>query len=406
MQRSGRVSGVRRAEPADDRQVLSTPFRIGICGSYGGLNVGDEAILESIVGELRRRVNASFVVFSRNREDTLWRHKVEEAVDVHRLSRAELTEKLHTLDLFVLGGGGILFDGEAGIFVKPLLAAHALELATMTWAVGAGPLRDRDERRLVKSALAPAHLVTVRDEQSRLLLEELELPQEIRVVADPALLLEADPFGAELLQREGIEPGMRVIGLSVRECGPAAPDLNLPAYQELLANVVDYVVERMEATVLFVPMEEQDRQLSHGVASRVRNVRRVLLLKGDYSPRQMCALMARMELAIGMRLHFLIFAASRHVPFVALPYGPKVTEFAGSLGMPVAPATNAGQLLAAIDRAWDLRDALRQRLVERTAERAVEAAQPADWAVQILESQKSTARHPVVRSRAAPWFRR
>lgn len=371
--------------------VASKPYHVGICGSYGGMNLGDEAILEAIVRELRRRVPVKFTVFSRNMHDTLARHDVEHAVDVRRLSRDDLCAELRTLDLLILGGGGILFDGEAGAFVRPALVAQSIGVATMTWAVGAGPLRDAQERLLVRSALAPARIITVRDHYSRLLLEDLGVTQEVHVVPDPALLLEPEPVDTELLRREGIEPGMRVIGMSVREHGPAAPDLDVRRYHELLANIVDYVVERMEATVLFIPMERQDRQQAHSVAARVKNVERLLILKGDYSPRQIRGLMTHLEFIIGMRLHLLIFAASAHVPFVALPYGPKVSEFAASLGMPRVPVTNAGQLLAAIDRAWDLRGRLEDTLKERVAPAKERAAAAAVWVEELLRSGSDSA---------------
>ena len=37
-------------------------FRVGITGSYGGLNLGDEAILEGIVKELRRALPVEITV--------------------------------------------------------------------------------------------------------------------------------------------------------------------------------------------------------------------------------------------------------------------------------------------------------------------------------------------------------
>ena len=72
------------------------------------------------------------------------------------------------------------------------------------------------------------------------------------------------------------------------------------------------------------------------------------------------------DFAVGMRLHFLIFSALAHVPFVGLPYAMKVAGFLEELRLPapVLEHVSAGQLIAHIDRAWDLRDQLRGRIQE------------------------------------------
>lgn len=85
------------------------PFRIGISGSYGGMNLGDEAILDGIIAQLRESLPVEITVFSRNPKDTLSRHKVERAIPVRELTRKEITPEIQRLDLFILGGGGILF---------------------------------------------------------------------------------------------------------------------------------------------------------------------------------------------------------------------------------------------------------------------------------------------------------
>ncbi len=54
---------------------MKKTFHIGISGSYGGLNLGDEAILQSITSELRSRLPVEITVFSPNAEDTLRRHR-------------------------------------------------------------------------------------------------------------------------------------------------------------------------------------------------------------------------------------------------------------------------------------------------------------------------------------------
>ena len=65
----------------------SRRLRIGISGSYGGMNLGDEAILDGIVKQLRATIPVDIIVFSRNPSDTLARHKIEHAVPVRELER-------------------------------------------------------------------------------------------------------------------------------------------------------------------------------------------------------------------------------------------------------------------------------------------------------------------------------
>ena len=62
-------------------------FRVGISGSYGGLNLGDEAILEGQTELSRRALPVEITVFSRNPEDTMARHRIERAVPVRDMSR-------------------------------------------------------------------------------------------------------------------------------------------------------------------------------------------------------------------------------------------------------------------------------------------------------------------------------
>src|SRR3990167_7295393 len=80
-------------------------YRVGISGSYGGMNLGDEAILEVLLKELRASVDTEVVVFSRNPQDTESRHKVR-AVPIRDLHKEDVLEQLKQLHLFVLGGGG------------------------------------------------------------------------------------------------------------------------------------------------------------------------------------------------------------------------------------------------------------------------------------------------------------
>src|SRR5947208_7182893 len=128
-------------------------YRIGVTGSYGGLNLGDEAILQSIITQLRRDLHAEITVFSRDADDTKRRHGVERAVPVRNLSRAEVVPEIERLDLLIFGGGGILYDAEARVYLREVEIAREKGVPVMLYAVGAGPLTDPSVQAAVREAL-------------------------------------------------------------------------------------------------------------------------------------------------------------------------------------------------------------------------------------------------------------
>ncbi len=367
-------------------------LQIGISGSYGGMNLGDEAILEGILSQLRATVSADVTVFSKNPEDTLARHSVERAVCPRTLTRSEAVLEIERLDLFILGGGGILYDRDAEEYLREVFIANELQVPVMIYAISAGPLATEGSRRAVQTALdaAPPRVITVRDRLGHRLLEDVGVTQEIHLTADPAFLLEPDELSVEALKAEGVDFDRPLIGFSVRERGPAAPDIDPDEYYALLANAADFMVERYDANVLFAPMEKTDVQHSHAVVAHMQNAERAEILRRRYSPRQILDLMGHFEFAVGMRLHFLIFAALRGTPFAALPYASKVTGLLEDLEMPTQPlgSIGIGQLIARIDRSWDTRADLRQKISERLPALRARARQTNRLLLGLLEQRR------------------
>ena len=339
-------------------------FRIGISGSYGGMNLGDEAILDGILSQLRQTIRADVTVFSQNPDDTLARHKVEHAVAVRSLTRKEVSRAIEGLDLFVLGGGGILYDRDAEKYLREVCLAHELGVPVFVYAVSAGPLTQPTPRNAVRDALNRAAVITVRDRLGYRLLEDVGIDREIHLTADPALLTHRKELPVSALKAEGVEFERPLVGFSVREPGPAAPDIDPPHYYALLANTADFVVDRLDADVVFVPMERTDIQHSHGVVAQMHRSERAEVLRRKYSAQETLDLLGRFEFAVGMRLHFLIFAALRGTPFVALPYASKVVGLLEDLEMEAPPLGDIGigQLVASIDRSWDTRDEIRAKI--------------------------------------------
>jgi polysaccharide pyruvyl transferase CsaB len=356
-------------------------YRVGISGSYGGLNLGDEAILQGIIEGLSRSLPVEITVFTRDAEDTRRRHPtVARVVPVRELARKEILPEIRRLDLLILGGGGILFDEEAQIYLREVELALENNVAVMLYAIGAGPLKTSQVQAHVREILERVDAVTVREAKAHKVLEDIGIGREIVVTADPAFLLQPDQPPRGAFDLGGLRRVRHLVGMSVREPGGAAPDIEQNVYHALLANAADFMVERYDAGVVFVPMEPRmrDAQHAHAVISQMFHAQRATVLTGEYTSAQLLALVGRFDFAIGMRLHFLIFAALQGVPFVALPYASKVEGFLADLDivMPPIQKVSAGRLIAYIDQYWDRRRKLQksiQKVLPSLRRRALES---------------------------------
>ncbi len=369
----------------------SIRLQIAISGSYGGMNLGDEAILEGILRQLRATVPADILVLSKNPADTLARHDVERVIAPRSLTRREMAAEIQRLDLLILGGGGILYDRDAEEYVREVFIAHELNVPVFVYAISAGPLTEQRARHAVRDALnaAPSTVVTVRDRLGHRLLEDVGVTREIHLTADPAFLLERETLPADALRAEGVDVTRRLVGFSVREPGPAAPDINPDEYYGLLANAADFMIKRYDADVVFVPMEKTDVQHSHAVVAHMQKAESAEILRQRYTPRQLIDVMGHFEFAVGMRLHFLIFAVLCGTPFTALPYASKVAGLLEDLEMEMPPlgSIGIGQLIAQIDRSWDTRDSIRTAIDAHRSKLRARAAQTNELLLEVLRER-------------------
>ncbi|MCX6463569.1 MAG: polysaccharide pyruvyl transferase family protein [Pseudonocardiales bacterium] len=379
---------------------------IGLLGSYGGLNTGDEAILTSILGSVREAVPfAQVVVFSRDPAHTRDAHPADRVVDARRGRCDAVTEAIAGLDVLVLGGGGLLYDGEATEYLRHVRTAHRNGVPTVGYALGVGPLTTAEDRGAVREVVSAMTRVTVRDEGSKRVLEEVGVDRAIEVAADPALLLRADPVPNDALVRNGLDTTGRLIAVSVREPGRAAPHLGVETYHGTLAAVADFAVHRYGGQVVFVPMERGDVRESHAVLARMTAPDRARVLHGTYGPREVLGLMQHMDVAVGMRLHFLIFAALAGVPFLPLPYAGKVADFARTLGIdtPASLERDAvGTLLASVDRLWDERQTDAGRIGARIERLRRRSAAPLRHVLDVLAAAPAAATPPPAAAPATP----
>jgi len=177
-----------------------------VSGYFGFGNLGDEIIKEVINRELKKNnINAIFLVKEKKKEN-----------EINRTNIVEILKSLKEVDAFISGGGGLLQDKTS---LKSLLYYTMLinlskiaNKKTFVFAQGIGPLKKTISKKIVKHTLNKVDLITVRDDESKNLLLECGLQNEIFVTSDLAFL-----YDIETLPTLPIEDNYNVLQIKGNE---------------------------------------------------------------------------------------------------------------------------------------------------------------------------------------------
>jgi polysaccharide pyruvyl transferase CsaB len=288
--------------------------------------LGDEAILEELISELKEFVSVeSIVVLSNNPEKTAGLYGVQA---INRWRIAELMPLLKRARLFISGGGGLLQDTTSPrpvfYYGGQILAARLAGAPVLIYAQGIGPLKRALSKFFACQTLKMANYITLRDPGSISFAQSLGLSPELS--ADPVWSLKPSPlpqsFALPLITGELGMVGP-LVGISLRR-----HSLINGQHLEILASVFKKV---FPSNSLFVMLPLQTSEDSDVLAKLADQCNRFdlksFMLKAEdlVRPSQWLALMERFDLLIGMRLHALLMAVKAGTPVVGIPYDPKVT---------------------------------------------------------------------------------
>jgi polysaccharide pyruvyl transferase CsaB len=306
-------------------------LRFLISGYYGFGNLGDEALLEVIVQQLRTRHPYSEIdVLSADPDQTA--HELRVAA-TPRWDAKAIRAALGRADVLLSGGGGLLQNATSlrslVYYAGIIRAAARANRKAMIFAQSIGPL-DFWGRTLVKECCKGVEVATVRDARSVELLRSL-LPAGARVerTADPVFLYDAPEEEIDLTD-EGLGPQSDpYVIVSLRKAA------GMKDHLDLLARAVDRLRTEHGAHVAFLPLGGvPDAELATIV---IRKCKTAPALLPACSLARAANIIRRSAAVIGMRLHALILAARYAVPFLAIPYDPKVGALCDDLAYPLPP---------------------------------------------------------------------
>ena len=366
---------------------MGTNKRILISGYYGFDNSGDDAILKAMVKDIKAKdSNIKITAFSNNPNFTKKTYDIDA---VNRFGAKGVAKAIRDCDLFISGGGSLLQDITSTrsllYYISLMKLAKLFNKPVMVYANGIGPINKRINRFLTRKILDKVDLITLRDENSRIFLRELEVQNDnIYVTADPVFTLEPtrEETILEIFEKEEIPDDRPLVGISVRDW------TNVESLIDVISHAINYIIDRYHANVVLIPMHyPEDLDISNSI---LKNIARegAYILKNKYSVEEIMGITKRLEMIIAMRLHSLIYAATQGIPMVGIVYDPKIEGFLKSIDMEhMCSAENIEykHLIKNIDYVWSNRDNLKVRLVELDQQMRDEALKNTDMALKLLE---------------------
>ena len=306
-----------------------------ISGYYGKNNVGDEALLISLLAMLPSTVKP--LVLSGNPQQTQEQLQVEAFPNRSAFSILSL---LKQGDALIWGGGSLMQD--ASSFRNPIYYGGLMALAqqrglkTMAWAQGVGPLRFPLSRWITRKTLMGCDAVSVRDRASAELLSNWGLSPLI--APDPVWALDREPF-PELWKL----PAPR-IAVTLRE----HPQLTTAKIRDLTTALIS-LQKATDTCILLVPFQPQDHALAEAMADQIPQPKAVIK---NETPTRLKTLFRGVEMAVGMRYHSLILAASEECRCFAVSYDPKIDQLMGEWEIPGWKVADIPHDPSVISRTW------------------------------------------------------
>lgn len=309
--------------------------KILICGYYGFNNLGDEAILESTLSNLRKKFHdIDISVLSACVNTTEKKYNVK---GINRNKIFMIIKSIFDSDLIVFGGGSLLQDATSkrsiiyylGIMFISLLMGKEIFL----YSQGIGPIKGPFVRKLTKIVLNKIKYITVRDINSKKDLIEMGVTKpNIKVTSDPVIGVDkpSKDLGLKLIRKynENFDVNKATIGFAFRDWS------DKEKLRKVLVETSNKLKRELDANIIFIPFHhEKDLEIINDIEDKLD--KEVILIKDSYGMDEILSVIGNLDLLVGVRLHSLIFSAVNHIPMIAISYDPKINYFMESLGLDV-----------------------------------------------------------------------
>jgi polysaccharide pyruvyl transferase WcaK-like protein len=361
------------------------PARIALLHHTGGGNLGDDAIVDSIINNIKRRwPEATIAAISMNPLDTERRHGIasypmrrhtfalgyKPAVSgansasapglLHwirttrnpliRLPRAVFSElaflvasgrRIKTFDVMILGGGGQLTDRSGpwgfpyAIFTWFLLAKSA-RLKCVVLNTGAGPLINPLSKFFITRVLLAADYVSFRDEESQALARKVGFTGPCHVFPDNVYGLEISAFCADSPKRRD-QPLVGIAPMPYPADPPFDAKKDKVIYEELVAKFASFASLLSRSSYRLAVFGTDIGADPAAIQDLRTKLEADYDISTQYEPieslEKVLLRMSGFDYVVTCRFHGVVFAHLLSKPVLAIAHHPKVTNLMSALGL-------------------------------------------------------------------------
>lgn len=235
-------------------------------------------------------------------------------------------------------------DGKGGFSLRidsSLFLGLSMKKPIVMYSQSIGPFR-KSLIFFARYCLNRVDSIIVREEISKNYLEEtIQLnSQPIHLTEDCAFNLKASTHertGQILMEENILLKQKPIIGISVNSLLNDSDG----RYVKLMAELIDYVIEKYSAQIIFVPHvvsqkkggKNDDRTLGQAIYNMSKNKNDIYLINGDYSPSELKGIIQLSDIFIGARMHANIAALSSCIPTLAIAWSHKYHGIMQTLGL-------------------------------------------------------------------------
>lgn len=350
-----------------------------LVGYFGDDNFGDELLLDVLLEQLKKIINVYPVLAGFGPAGHTQRLHHVPAVC---LADEEIVRRAVALSDIVLLGPGGLMDDRAGLdlqgkifpmgiyaYLFPLMLAEAAQKPMLAVGVGVDTFTTERVKALVQDIFPKMHYIGVRDEYSRLCLENVGI-KNTRVSPDLSFLYSGNRF---MQNKEKARE--KILGVNLRPAAKAAITEIVSAVNFFLQNgwEIHFIAAQGKVD------EQLLKQCIHAIEkSGMPNVKRKVEIILPRSTEETLTALSEVSMVLAMRLHINIMAWQMNVPSLLLAYDTKVKSLAEILGLSTyclsVNECKATEVAAKLSLLWKNREDLQRRVSKRVSSLREDAA--------------------------------